>query len=164
MKKPINLDDIITEKDIENYNKNKSVKKQEEYVYAKDKEGYFTQIEKSKLTDKYTVITKEEYVANVYVKEKLKGRKVVINFTIEQTEKEIITERKTKKMSNGKITIESGKYKSIITIKNNEQNADIQDVKVEFEPALENKIEQPSDEIAFVVNVTHMFTNMLKNN
>ena len=67
-------------------------------------------------------------------------------------------------MSNGKITIESGEYKAIITITNNEQNADVQDVEVKFEPALEDKIHEPSDEIAFVVNVTHMFTNMLKNN
>jgi len=89
MKKLITLDDIITEKDIENYNKNKSVKTQEEYVYVKDNEGYFTKIEKSKLTDEYTVITKEEYAINIYQKEKLKGRKVVINFTIEPTEEEI---------------------------------------------------------------------------
>ena len=70
MKKQITLDDIITEKDIENYNKKKSVQKQEEYIYVKDKEDYFTQIAKSKLTDEYTVITKEEYEENVYIKQK----------------------------------------------------------------------------------------------
>ena len=103
VKKSVNLDDIITEKDIENYNKKNSSAKQEEYIYVKDREGYVTQISKCNLTDEYTVITKEEWEeksGEKYYKEtfghggkrKGAGRKpktgLVLKFQVRLSEKE----------------------------------------------------------------------------
>jgi len=103
MKKLINLDEIITEKDRENYNKKKAAQEKEEYIYVKDKEGYVTQIAKSNLINEYTVITKEEWEeksGEKYYKEtfghggkrKGAGRKpktgIVLKFQVRLSEKE----------------------------------------------------------------------------
>lgn len=103
MKKLVNLDEIITEKDRENYDKKKLVQKQEEYIYVKDEEGYVSQIAKSSLTNKHTVITKEEWEeqsGEKYYKETFghggkregAGRKpktgVVLKFQVRLSEKE----------------------------------------------------------------------------
>lgn len=61
-------------------------------------------------------------------------------------------------MSKGKITVESGKYKAIFTI-SNENEQGMQDVQVNFEPPLNS---DTSEEAIFVGSVSKMLIWYLK--
>ena len=58
----------------------------------------------------------------------------------------------------GKVTIESGKYKAIVNIKQDENGE--QKVNINFEPKLDLKINSP--EINFVANFTNLIIEILK--
>ena len=58
----------------------------------------------------------------------------------------------------GKVTIESGEYKTIVSIKQDENGE--QKVYINFEPKLDLKINSP--EINFVANFTNIIIEILK--
>lgn len=62
-------------------------------------------------------------------------------------------------MNNGKITIESGKYKAIFNISEDE-NGELK-TKVDFEPELDLKQEK-SNEVNFILNVANILISGLR--
>ena len=102
--KLIDLNNILNSNDIENIeNIKREYKKSKQFVYIKDTDGFVSKIEKDKITNKQTIITKKEWEdlsGEKYYKETFKhggkrkgaGRKpktgVVLKFQVRLSAKE----------------------------------------------------------------------------